>query len=170
MIGGVLKGLASKFLKSKIATGAHNRAIKSMMAGKARGLISSPVGIMNVSVGLVAPFVFNRDLPKEERGRRIAGDLALNVATFGFLGIGSLIAVNIGLIAMGGANAAGRGVIQGVKSGFDARTSLSVPFQHTTVGMQQAHVALQYSRNRVGSAYSSIGSEATFMHAKYMVR
>jgi hypothetical protein len=66
--------------------------------------------------------------------------------------------------------AVAKGLVAGYRGALEARTSLAVPFSHSTVAMDQAFAAAQYAQTSMQGAYSIIGSEAGFMAARYMSR
>lgn len=63
-----------------------------------------------------------------------------------------------------------RGLAHGYRGALESRSSVSIPFSHSTIAMDQAYATLQYSRQRMSDAYQTVGSEATFMAARYMSR
>jgi len=167
-------GAFAKFANTIIGKIGQSKAARSIV-GKHMGIGGtapriSKMAVVNMAAITILPFVIARGYPKEDRGRIIAIDLALNYTTLGFIGIGTLAAMNVGLLMVGGASAAGRGIVQGFRSGLEARSSLGIPFSHNTVNMQQAHVTMQYARSRMGTAYAALGSEASFFHAQYLSR
>jgi len=63
-----------------------------------------------------------------------------------------------------------RGIVQGYRGALESRTSLSIPFSHSTMAMDQAFSTLQYSQSRLQEANSTLTGQAAFMAARYMSR
>jgi hypothetical protein len=63
-----------------------------------------------------------------------------------------------------------RGIVHGYRGALESRTSLAVPFSHSTLAMDQAFATLQYSKSRMSEAYTYLGNEAAFFSARYMAR
>lgn len=80
--------------------------------------------------------------------------------------MGFLLTAGVGLAFSAGD--AGRGVVQGLRGGLEARTMMHVPFSYSTVNMQQASQSMQYASSSMGKAYSTLGSEAAIFAARYM--
>ena len=63
-----------------------------------------------------------------------------------------------------------RGIVQGYRGALESRTSLAIPFSHSTMAMDQAMSTLQYSQSRLSDSYSNLGSQAAFYSARYLSR
>lgn len=63
-----------------------------------------------------------------------------------------------------------RGVVQGYRGALESRTSLSIPFSHSSVSMDIAYSTLAYSQSRLSDANSTLTGQASFMAARYMSR
>lgn len=64
----------------------------------------------------------------------------------------------------------GRGIVHGYRSVLESRSMAAVPFSYSTLAMDQANASLQYSMSRMRGSYSSLGTEAAFMSARYLQR
>lgn len=64
----------------------------------------------------------------------------------------------------------GRSIVMGARSGVEARTMASVPFAYSSFTMDHAFAVLQYSRQQIGEADTSLGTEAAMFSARYLQR
>lgn len=62
------------------------------------------------------------------------------------------------------------GLSSAYRHGLEARSSAAVPFGHSNMNMDQAYATLAYARQQMGAAYGLLGSEASFMAARYTQR
>lgn len=122
--------------------------------------------------GLAGPIVFDMFLyGKGERPKAIARDLGIFALTMGFRNPfrQGLYAAALSMLPM--FPELGRAVTQGFRSSLAARSSVAVPFSHSTTNMDQAYATLQFAKQRMGQAYGALaGSEATMFAARYMQR
>lgn len=63
-----------------------------------------------------------------------------------------------------------KGVAHSYRQIQESRTSLAVPFSHSSVSMDQAYSSLQYAKSRMQGAYTALGSEASFFASRYTSR
>lgn len=107
--------------------------------------------------------------PPEER----SGLLVANAAIFGLTAGMAPLRQTLAAIGLSMAPQFGdmlKGVQASYRSGLDARTSLAVPFGHSSLSMDLALAQMQYASQRVGGAYRTVGGEAAFMAARYASR
>jgi hypothetical protein len=120
--------------------------------------------------GFVAPFLIRKNEPRNERIKNIAVDQILNYLTIGYVTPAGAIAANVLFALSQASGGIGSALVMSVRDGLAQRTSMAVPFSHTSIPMQQANASLQYAVKSIGGAYSSLGNEASLFHAKYMSR
>lgn len=63
-----------------------------------------------------------------------------------------------------------RGIVQGYRGSLESRTSLSIPFSHSSMSMDVALSTMQYSQSRLAEANSTLNSQAAFFAARYLSR
>lgn len=63
-----------------------------------------------------------------------------------------------------------RGLVSGYRGVLESRTSVAIPFSHSTLAMDQAFAAMQYSKQRMSDAYQHVGNEAAFFSARFLQR
>lgn len=151
---GLIKSTISSTWKSPISAATANSAWKALK-------LQLYVG---VPLSLIAPGT------PEEKLKGLGTNLLTAYLTMGMnspwrqfgWGTAMAIAPNLGNIT--------RGIVQGYRGSLESRTSLAIPFSHSTMAMDQAFATFQYSRQRLSDAYVNIGNEATFFAARYLAR
>lgn len=105
-----------------------------------------------------------------ERRKSLVTNLGIVALTMGHRSVLTQQLMSWGLLAAAESPQLGRGIVQGLRTGLQNRTMAAVPFSMTQVNMQQAYASMEYARNRMGSAYSTIGNEAAMFSARYLTR
>lgn len=122
------------------------------------------------TLGAVAPFLIHKNEPRNERVKNIVQDEALNALMFGYVTASGQWAVNALYMAGSLSGTLGKAVNMAVRDGLAQRTSMSIPFSHTSAASQQSYASLQYASASIGGAYSSLGNQAAMLHAKLLAR
>lgn len=126
--------------------------------------------LFGAALNFALPVLTTMHEPRGERLKHIGQSWAVGALTLGYRSnITAAIMANL-IFAAFDSPAIGRGVVQGMRTGIHNRTMAAVPFSMTQVNTQQAYAAMDYARQRMGSAYSSFGSEAAVFSAKYLQR
>lgn len=117
--------------------------------------------------GAIAGATFLTNAPPEEKMKSFGNQMLLFWLTAG-MGSGFRQAVwQIGLQAAPHLPDMARSVVSGYRGSLEARTSAYVPFSHSTLPMDQAFASMQYAQQRMNTMYGTIGSEASYMAARF---
>jgi len=116
----------------------------------------------------MAPVLFSHKDPSEKT-KELGAQAGLFFLTAG-MGSGRMVFYQAALQVGMGIPHAMKGLAHSYRSMQESRTSLAVPFSHSSVSMDQAYASLQYAKQRVAGGYTSLGSEAAFFASRYTSR
>lgn len=157
-IGALSKGLFSKSLSSAI-----KNPISKVTAHNAWHALKYQLYI-GVPLTLVSPGT------PEEKMNGLALNLGTAFLTMGMNSPWRQFGWSTALTLLPNLGAVARGAVQGYRGALESRASLSIPFSHSSMAMDQAFATLSYSHTRMSEAYSSLNGQAAFMAARYMSR
>jgi hypothetical protein len=116
------------------------------------------------------PTILNKNLSPGEKLKRLGTDALVFSLTSGMKSGVAQLLWTTGLFMAPAMPGLMRGMVHGYRGSLEARTSAAVPFSHSTMPMDQAYATLSYARSRMSEAFEGIGSEASWMAARFMTR
>lgn len=106
----------------------------------------------------------------EEKAKGLAMNVAAGFLTMGMNSTWRQFGWNAALSLLPHFGGMTRGIVQGYRGALEARTSLAIPFSHSSMAMDQAFATMQYSQSRMSEAYSNLNGQAAFFAARFMSR
>lgn len=155
----------------------HRKSISKLLGGSPlKSVVNATLkhsqqhglGALYMHAGFIGLIMLGNQ-PAQEKLHAIIGQTAMFWLTMGMGGARQMLWQSAFMIS-GALPSVARGLVSGYKSSIESRTSLAVPFSHSSMAMDQAFAGLQYAQNRLQGAYTSIGGEASFMAARYLQR
>ena len=162
-------------LLGKIASGAGRAGRMAMGALGRRGPHHWHINTVHqmrnqVMFGLAVPTAITwATTPPEERVKATVENALTYALTAGMAPGRQMLAMTALAMAPGTGEML-KGVSASYRTGLEARTSLAVPFGHSTLSMDLAFAQMQYATSRINSAYGAVGNEAAFMASRYTNR
>lgn len=169
-----MKGFIARMLLGKEAgafmQGNLKNAFKGISGKATLGTAHAGMQAMRMQLYMAVPLTILSPGTPEEKMQNLAWNLGAAFMTMGMSSPWRQFGWGTALAMMPHYGSMTRGIVQGYRGTLEARTSLAIPFSHSTLAMDQAFASLQYSRTRVSDAYTTIGSEAAFFAARYTSR